>query len=133
MTGPPTEPYAAYQYAVLKAVPRVDRGETINIGVVLYCQAAEFLAAEIAIDVDRLRALSPGVDVDGVTRAAQAVVAAAAESVGLARESQGQAMRFGVLTAPRSTVVQPSVVHAGLTRDPAVTLAALVDRLVHHP
>jgi hypothetical protein len=120
-----------YQYAVLKAVPRVDRGETINIGIVLYCQALDFLAAAVAVDDDRLRALCPGVDTDGVARAARAVVDAAAEPVGSARESQGQAVRFGVLTAPRSTVVQPSVVHAGLTSDPAATLARLMTRLVH--
>lgn len=133
MTGPALHRSVPFQYAVLKAVPRVDRGETINIGVVLYCQAREFLAAEVAIDVDRLQALCPGVDVDGVTRAARAVVEAAAEPVGSARESQGQAVRFGVLTAPRSTVVQPSVVHAGLTRDPALTLTSLLDRLVRNP
>ena len=132
MTGGSDRP-VPYQYAVLKAVPRVDRGETINIGVVLYCQAREYLAAEVSIDVDRLRALCPSVDADGVAKAARAVVEAAAEPVGSARESRGQAVRFGVLSAPRSTVVQPSAVHAGLTRDPATTLAALVDRLVRNP
>jgi hypothetical protein len=119
-----------FQYAVLRAVPRVDRGEFINIGVILYCQGLEFLRAEVAVDDVRLRALAADVDLDAVRAAADGIVAACREPVGLARENDGLAYRFGILTAPRSTVVQPSPVHAGITRDPDRTLADLMLRLV---
>ena len=64
----------AFQYAVLRAVPRIDRGEFVNIGVIMYCQAADFLRASVIIDDDRLRALDVDVDLDAVRTAAQAVV-----------------------------------------------------------
>lgn len=120
----------AYQYAVLRAVPRVDRGEFINVGVILYCQAMGYLRAAVAVDDVRLRALSADVDVDAVRIAAEAVVHACREPTGSARENAGLATRFGMLTAPRSTVVQPSAVHAGITHNPERTLAQLMSRLV---
>lgn len=120
----------AFQYAVLRAVPRVDRGEFVNVGVVVYCQAMDYLRAAVAVDDVRLRALATDVDVDAVRIAAEAVVAACHEPVGSARENTGLATRFGMLTAPRSTVVQPSPVHAGVTRNPEQTLADLMARLV---
>ena len=119
-----------YTYAVLRAVPRVDRGEYVNIGIVLYCQAYEFLRAAIAVDDVRLRALDTSVDLDAVRTAAEAVARACHETVGSARENDGLAVRFGMLTAPRSTVVQPSPVHAGITANPERTLSALMRRLV---
>ncbi|MET0693556.1 MAG: DUF3037 domain-containing protein [Propionibacteriaceae bacterium] len=120
----------AFTYATLRAVPRVDRGEFVNVGVILYCQALEFLRAEVSIDAGRLQSLAPTVDVDAVATSAQAVVDACREPVGIARENTGLATRFGILTAPRSTVVQPSPVHAGVTHDPAATLATLLAKLV---
>lgn len=120
----------AYQYAVLRAVPRVDRGEFINVGLILYCQARDFLRATVAVDEHRLRALVPDVDVDSVRLAAQAVAAACLEPTGSARENTGLATRFGMLTAPKSSVVQPSPVHAGVTSNPEQTLADLTARLV---
>lgn len=125
-----TTPKHPFTYAVLRAVPRVDRGEFVNVGVILYCQPLEFLQAAVVLDEARLRALSPDVDLDAVQTAAQAVVDACRAPVGSARENDGLAVRFGRLTAPRSTVVQPSPVHAGLTGDPQATLAALLGRLV---
>ena len=119
-----------FTYAVLRAVPRVDRGEFVNIGVILYCQPLDFLQAAVGLDEARLRALSSDVDLDAVRTAAQAVVDACREPVGSARENDGLAVRFGMVTAPRSTVVQPSPVHAGVTRDPSATLATLLGRLV---
>ena len=119
-----------FQYAVLRAVPRVERGEFANIGVIMYCQQAEFLRARVVIDDARLRGLDPEVDVESVQTAAQAVVAACETDVGSARENDGLAVRFGMLTAPRSTVVQPSPIHAGVTDDPERTLQDLLDRLV---
>lgn len=121
-----------FQYAVLRAVPRVDRGELINIGVVLYCQAEDYLAAAVEVDPARLAALSHTAPTDPVAirAAGDVVVRACAEPVGSARLNDGLATRFGMLVAPRSTVVQPGPVHAGLTADPARTLEHLMDRLV---
>ena len=123
----------AFVYATLRAVPRVDRGEFVNVGVILYCQALEYLAASVVVDPVRLRALAPDVDIDAVRTSAEAVVVACRTPVGLARENEGQAVRFGMLTAPRSTVVQPSPVHAGMTTHPERTLGQLLDRLVAPP
>ena len=71
MSGP-----VAFSYAVLRAVPRIERGELVNIGVILYCQQADFLRCAVQIDPDRLRALDSSVDLDAVRTAADAVVAA---------------------------------------------------------
>jgi hypothetical protein len=120
----------AYQYAVLRAVPRVDRGEFVNVGVIVYCQAMDYLRAAVAVDDVRLRMLAADVDVDAVRIAAEAIARACHDPVGSARENTGLATRFGMLTAPKSTVVQPSPVHAGVTRNPAQTLADLMSRLV---
>lgn len=122
-----------YSYATIRAVPRVERGEFVNIGVIIYCQDLDFLAADVAIEEARLRALDPGVDLDAVRRSAEAIVLRCAEPAGSARENDGLLYRFGILTAPRSTVVQPSPVHAGITDDPARTLAGLMSRLVTPP
>jgi hypothetical protein len=120
----------AFQYAVLRAVPRVERGEFVNIGVIMYCQQAEFLRARMIIDDGRLRGLDPEVDLESVRTAAEAIVTACEETAGSARENDGLAARFGMLTAPRSTVVQPSPIHAGVTDDPERTLADLLSKLV---
>jgi hypothetical protein len=123
-----------FEYAVLRAVPRVDRGERINVGVIVYCQQADYLDARWQLDQDRLRVLDPGIDVAVVGAALAAIDAACAggEAAGPAgRLTQGR--RFRWLTAPRSTVLQPGAVHAGLTSDPAAELARLFDRLVATP
>ena len=124
MTGYP------FQYAVLRAVPRVDRGEFVNIGVIMYCQQAEFLRARIILDEARLRGLDPEIDLESVQIAAEAIVAACEAASGSARENDGLAVRFGMLTGPRSTVVQPSPIHAGVTTDPEQTLVELLNKLV---
>ena len=128
-----TDGRIGYQYVVLRCVPRVDREEFVNVGVILYCQALEFLQAAVVLDPVRLRAIAPDVDLDAVRTAAEAVVLACRTPVGLARENEGQAVRFGMLTAPRSTVVQPSPVHAGMTTEPSETLGQLLNRLVAPP
>ncbi|MFP5282622.1 MAG: DUF3037 domain-containing protein [Actinomycetes bacterium] len=125
-----TSTLVPFQYAVLRAVPRVDRGEFINVGVVLYCQAHDYLRAAVALDPVRLRALAPETDLESVRQAADAVVEACRAPTGSARENTGLATRFGMVTAPRSTVLQPSPVHAGMTADPRQTLAELMTRLV---
>ena len=119
-----------FVYSVIRAVPRVDRGEFVNVGVILYCQPLDYLRATVAVDDARLRALAHDVDLEAVRVSAAAVVEACRAPVGTARENVGLATRFGMLTAPRSTVVQPSPVHAGVTENPERTLQHLMSRLV---
>ena len=121
----------AFQYVLLRCVPRVDREEFVNIGVVLHCQDADFLACAAHADEARIAALAPSLDVGSVRSALEAVTAVCdgAPSAGAA----GQAplnIRFGFLSAPRSTVVQPGPIHGGITADPRAELARLVDTLV---
>jgi hypothetical protein len=121
----------AYQYVVLRCVPRPDREEFLNVGVVLHCQAADFLDVACHVDAERLRALHVGIDVEQVREALAFVdlVCAGDERAGeAARQSLGQ--RFGFLKAPRSTVLQPGPVHGGMTEDPARQLEHLRERLV---
>jgi hypothetical protein len=121
----------AYQYVVLRCVPRVDREEFVNVGVVSYCQDAGFLAADCHVDEDRLRALSPSVDVIAVRHALAFVEGVCRGDATLGEAAAGDlGTRFGFLKAPRSTVVQPGPVHGGLTDDPAAELARLLDVLV---
>jgi hypothetical protein len=120
-----------FQYVVLRCVPRVDREEFVNVGVVLYCQQADFLEARCFVDRERLAALAADVDVAAVCSALAAVEAVCRgdESAGEAgRASMGT--RFGFVKAPRSTVVQPGPVHGGRTDDPSAQLDHLLDRLV---
>ena len=108
-----------YQYVVLRCVPRVEREEFVNVGVVAYCQAADFLAADCHVDEDRLRALSPSVDLTAVRHALAFVEGVCRGDVELGDPAAGdRGTRFGFLKAPRSTVVQPGPVHGGLTDDP---------------
>ena len=120
-----------YEYAAIRAVPRIERGEQINVGVILYCQRLDFLAARTALSADRLLALDPGVDLAGVRAALHSweVTCAGGAAGGAAREMK-QGERFRWLTAPRSTVLQAGPVHTGLTCDPATDLDRLVDLLV---
>jgi hypothetical protein len=126
-----TPGYVPFEYALLKAVPRIDRGECVNVGLVVYCQARDYLGTALHVDEVRLLALDRQADVDAV-RAALAGV----EAVCAGRDTAGRAgggsrrERFGWLTAPRSTVVQAGPVHSGLTRDPDADLHRLLDRLV---
>ena len=120
-----------YEYVVLRCVPRADREEFVNVGVVLHCQAHDFLAAAWHVDPDRLRALDPGVDPEQVTEAlsfVDGVCAGDDRAGGAAGEPVSQ--RFGFLKAPRSTVIQPGPVHGGLTTDPARQLDHLLHQLV---
>ncbi|MFF5175398.1 DUF3037 domain-containing protein [Micromonospora sp. NPDC000089] len=121
-----------FEYALIRAVPRVERGEQINVGVILYCQAMDFLSARTHLDERRLRALSPDVDVEQVTAALGGwdLTCAGGEHGGPAAAMRlGE--RFRWLTAPRSTLIQPGPVHTGLTADPATDLDRLLTLLVH--
>ena len=116
-----------FEYALIRLVPRIERGEAINAGVIVYSQQYRYLCARIELDEDRLRALDPGVDADAVRRALAAFTKACTEGP-LAGRPLGE--RFRWLTAPRSTIVQPGPVHTGLTADPAAELDHLFDTLV---
>jgi hypothetical protein len=116
----------AFDYTVVQVVPRVDRDERINAGVILFCPAAGFLGCRIALDEQRLRALAPDVDVAAVNAQLDAVRGVCAGDGGagpIARLSASE--RFHWLSTPRSTVVQPSAAHAGLSDDPAAALEKL--------
>jgi hypothetical protein len=120
-----------YQYVVLRCVPRPDREEFLNVGVVLHCQAADFLDVAWHCDRDRLAALDPGLDTDRVCAALE-FVEGVARGDRRGGEAAGQSLgqRFGFLKAPRSTVLQPGPVHGGVTADPARQLEHLLERLV---
>jgi len=112
-------------------VPRVDRGERINVGVILSCADTDFLDARIEVDEALIRAIDPAVDIDAV-RSNLAVIPVVcrggpdAGPIG-ALASRG---RFRWLVAPRRTIIQPSEVHTGRTTDPAASLERLMERVV---
>jgi hypothetical protein len=123
-----------FEYALLRVVPRVERGEFVNAGVVLYCQEKRFLEAALHLDPERLRALDPRLDPEAVRahlEAARRVCAGGPEAgpIGLLPPVQ----RFGWLVAPRSTIVQPGPVHTGLAEDPREALDRLLETMVHPP
>ena len=120
-----------FEYAVLRVVPRVERGESLNAGVLVYCRQRDYLGSRVHLDADRLRALDPTADPDAIRRALQAaadVCAADPASGAAGREALGS--RFRWLTAPRSTVVQAGPVHTGLTDDPDAEADRLLQLLV---
>jgi hypothetical protein len=120
-----------YQYVVLRCVPRVDREEFLNVGVVLYCEQADFLDVAWRVDRERLAALAPGLDLDAVCEALSFVEGVCAgDERGGAAAAEKPGTRFGFLRAPRSTVLQSSQVHGGMTGDPARQLDHLLERLV---
>lgn len=121
----------AFQYAIWRVVPSLPRGERLNVGVVLFCRRHRFLDAVVRLDEERLRALDPALDVaalrahlDGLLRVARGEDGAGAVAAMDASD------RFGFLTAPSSTILQPSDVHVGLCEDPAAALARLADELL---
>ena len=120
-----------FQYVVLRCVPRVDREEFVNVGVVVYCQQSDFLGCAFHLDEPRLRAMAPGLDTAAVRSAlafSRAVCQGDDEAGAAGRAPLGT--RFGFLSAPRSTVLQPGPIHGGLTAEPATKLAHLLDALV---
>ena len=116
-----------FEYALIRVVPRIERGEAINVGVIVYSQAYLYLCARIQLEESRLLAVDPEVDLDAV-RAALSAIAKACTEGPLAERPLGE--RFRWLTAPRSTIVQPGPVHSGLTTDPEAELSRLFAALV---
>jgi hypothetical protein len=127
----PDVPRSPYQYAVIRVVPRVERGEALNAGVVLLCRPRRFLGAITALDERRLAAFAPDCDPTAVRAHLIAIEAIArGEPGGGPIAALTPAERFHWLVSPSSTIIQPSPVHTGLTDDPAAELTHLVEALV---
>jgi hypothetical protein len=120
-----------FQYAMVRVVPDVERGECLNAGVIVFCRPRRFLAARVALDETRLRALDPDVDLEAVRAHLSAVerIAAGDPSAGPIAALPASE-RFHWLVAPASTIIQPSPVHTGLTENPEGELERLLRRLV---
>jgi hypothetical protein len=126
-------PRDAFEYAVLRVAPRVERGELVNVGVVLFCRTRRFLGVRVELG-DRqsaaLRVLAPAVDLDAVRShlaSIEAIVAGEPSAGPIAALDAPE--RFRWVTSPSSTVIQPSDVHGGMTDDPAASLAELYETL----
>lgn len=135
--GPSAETHGTpeiFQYAVLRVVPSVERGEGLNVGVVLHARRHRFLGLGTAVDEERLRALDPRLDLDALRDHLGGLERIARGDVdGGAIAAMPRSDRFGWLAAPSNTVVQPSPVHTGLCEDPGAALRRLVARLVASP
>lgn len=124
----------AFQYALLRAMPSLPRGEALNVGVVLYSPRHRFLEARTLLDAERLRLLDPDIDLEAV-RAHLTLIEQVAAGTPSAGPIAGldRSERFGWITSPSSTVIQPSPVHTGICEDPAATLQHLFASLVAAP
>jgi hypothetical protein len=120
-----------FAYAVLRVVPRVERGERLNVGVALYCRRLGFLDLRTHVDERRLAALAPDLDAAVVRARLDALCRVVrGDAAGGALAALEASERFGWLVAPSSTIIQPSEVHAGMTDDPRATLDRLFAELV---
>jgi hypothetical protein len=120
-----------YDYAIVRVVPHVERGEQVNVGIILSCADTDFLDARIEIDERALLALDPALDLAAVRTHLEVIPKVCrggpeAGPIGLL-PARG---RFRWLVSPRSTIIQPSAVHTGRTTDPAACLEHLMDRVV---
>lgn len=121
----------SYDYAIIRVVPRVDREEFINVGVIVSCPALDYLAARIELDETRLRVLHPGVDLDMVRQNLASIPTICAGGPGsgpIGRLTPRE--RFHWLVAPRSTMIQTSSVHTGRCDQPSQVMENLLDRMV---
>ncbi len=127
-------PREAFEYAVLRVAPRVERGELVNVGVVLFCRTRGFLGLRVELgdrQASALRALAPDVDLEAVRShlaSIQAIVQGDSAAGPIAHLAAPE--RFRWVTSPSSTVIQPSDVHGGMTEDPADSLLELFEKLV---
>jgi pimeloyl-ACP methyl ester carboxylesterase len=120
-----------FQYAVLRVVPRVEREEFVNVGVIVFCRTRRFLRARVAPDPRRIQALAPDIDLETVSAHLDArvrVAAGDADAGPIAALPQSE--RFHWLVAPSSTVIQTSSVHSGLCDEPEAVLDRLFEQLV---
>jgi len=122
---------SSYDYAIVRVVPCVERGEFINAGVILFCKTRRFLGMRVSLDSRRLTALAPSIDLDAVQHQLailQSICHGGREAGSIGQLSQAE--RFHWLVAPRSTVIQTSPVHSGLCADPEATLEHLLHTMV---
>jgi len=125
---------APFAYAAIRVVPRVEREEFVNVGVVLYSRPRKYLGVQTRLDAERLRALWPELDLEAVARQLDVIrLVVAGDPMGGAIALLPPAERFGWLSAPASTIVQPGPVHAGLAIDPEAALAELFADLAGSP
>ncbi|MBL8265941.1 DUF3037 domain-containing protein [Steroidobacter sp.] len=118
----------SYDYAIIRVVPRVEREEFINAGVIVSCPALEYLAARIELDESRLRAIAPDIDLDTVRENLGSIPAICAGTGPIGRLTPRE--RFHWLVAPRSTMIQTSSVHTGRSDDPSRLLEQLLQKMV---
>lgn len=125
---------SSFDYALVRVVPWVERGEFLNAGVIVCCLSRRFLAARIELDRRRLAALEPGLDPTLIQRYLDTIplVCQGGKSAGPIGQLPLPA-RFHWLVSPRSTIIQPSPVHSGLCADPAAMLEHLLDTMVRPP
>jgi Protein of unknown function (DUF3037) len=124
-------PATSYDYAIIRVLPGVERGECINVGVILFCRTRRFLGMLIHVDQQRLHAFAPELDLACLEQQLdhlQRVCLGTADSGPIGKLSQSE--RFHWLVAPRSTIIQTSPVHSGLCSNPEETLQALLTKLV---
>jgi hypothetical protein len=122
---------SSYDYAMIRIVPRIERGECINVGVILFCRTRRFLAASMHVDEQRLLALAADLDLPALRQQLEHIICICEgrdEGGPIAQLSQSE--RFHWLISPRSTIIQSSPVHSGLCRDPTATLQNLIHKLV---
>ncbi len=121
-----------FSYAVVRVVPRVEREEFINAGVIVFCDACDFLAAQMALDEERLFALAPGADVTLIRRHLEAIpLICTGDATAGAIASLSLRERWQWLVAPRSTILQLSAPHTGLCEEPQLELDRLATLLIH--
>ncbi len=121
----------SYDYAIIRVVPYVERGECFNVGVILFCRTRRFLDALTYIDAPRLLALAPDLDLDAVQHQLEVITQVCQGTAATGMLGQlSLSERFHWLVSPRSTMIQTSEVHCGLCADPRVALERLFQKLV---
>ncbi len=124
---------SSYDYAIIRIVPNVERGECLNVGVLLFCRTLRFLGVRIHLDQTRLLTLAPDLDLARVQQQLDDIVhiCKGGPEAGLL-SNMSQSERFHWLVSPRSTIIQTSHVHVGLCADPEATLEHLLETMVYH-
>ncbi len=122
---------SSYDYAMIRLIPSVERGECINVGVILFCRTRRFLGTMIHLDPQRVLALAPTIDLEEVQEHLDTLrLISAGDAAGGQLSQLSQPERFHWLVAPRSTIIQISPVHSGLCTDPQAALQHLLNTLV---
>jgi len=123
---------ASYDYAIVRVVPRVERGEFLNVGVILFCRSRRFLSTRIALDVSRLTMFAPYLDIAEVQHYLDMLVLVSIGGKDAGPIGQlSQSERFHWLVSPRSTIIQTSPAHSGLCADPEAVMQELMEEMVY--